>query len=78
MGDTKKPTMFYPVLCTVAAVCNLCILLLTTVGKSGDVVIGVLSSVAMIAFAAAAIMHWHRYARSYVEYEMAHRSEQKG
>jgi hypothetical protein len=69
--------MFYAVLSTVAAACNLGTLLLTTVGKSGDAVVAVLSAVAMVAFGTAAIMHWRWYARSYVEYEMAHRSEQK-
>jgi len=78
MGETKKPQLFYAVLSTVAAVCNLGIVLLTTVGRSGDVVIGVLSAVAMVAFATAAVMYWRRYARSYVEYEIARRSEQKG
>jgi len=60
--EFKKRHMFYAVLGTVAAVCNLGILLLTTVGKSGDAVMAVLSAVAMTAFATAAIFHWRQYA----------------
>lgn len=77
MSDRKKPRMFNAVLCTVAAVCNSGILLLTTVGKRPDAVLAVLSAVAMIAFAAAAIIHWRRYGRNHVEYEAAERLEQK-
>ena len=58
----KRRHMFFAVLGTVAAVCNLGILLLTTVGGSGDGVLAVLSGVAMIAFATAAIFHWRQYA----------------
>jgi hypothetical protein len=50
---------------------------LTTVGKRPDAVLAVLSAVAMIAFAAAAIIHWRRYGRNHVEYEAAERLEQK-
>jgi hypothetical protein len=60
--ELKKRHMFFAVMGTVAAVCNLGILLLTTVGKRGDGVLAVLSAVAMIAFATAAIFHWRQYA----------------
>ena len=69
--------MFTAVLFTIAAVCNFGTLLLTTVGKSRDAVLAVLSAVAMITFATAAIFHWRRYARRYVEYEVTQRSKQK-
>ena len=77
MDENKEPSKCVAVLFTIAAVCNLGILLLTTVGKSGDAVLAVLSAVAMIAFATAAIIHWRQYARRYVEYEVTQRSKQK-
>ena len=54
--------MFYAVFGTLATVCNLGILLLTTVGKSRDAMLAVLSAVAMVAFVTAAIFHWRQYA----------------
>ncbi len=77
MEEIKKPSRFFAILFTVAAVCSLMTLLLMIVGGSTSTGLVLLQALTVVLLVIGAVGKWYQYAQTYVKYEVERRLDQE-
>lgn len=77
MEEIKKPSRFFAILFTVAAVCSLMTLLFMIVGGSTSTGLVLLQALTVVLLVIGAVGKWYQYAQTYVKYEVERRLDQE-
>jgi positive regulator of sigma E activity len=75
--EIKKPSRFFAILFTVAAVCSLMTLLFMIVGGSTSTGLVLLQALTVVLLVIGAVGKWYQYAQTYVKYEVERRLDQE-